>query len=505
MNTFTPDLSIARLIVRSKKMDRDAGNNARNPNQFGTTQGQAGAGSADAGPLDHDPLGEPSSIEEMQQKHRLQMLGMTSMPNLLQNPLQHSQNRGMELMGWAAASSGGIPQAPTAAPSSNAMNQASASMFSNSIMQQLQAGQQQRLDVATQMASLQPQHQQLQLLQQPASSAPSLQEQLQQLQQLQRAQLLQQQQQQQLMNISNSTTGSADANAETGLGALFDSSQSSDTLLLQLQLQQLRQQHQNLMAQQQHDQMQNPTQVLSATSRMNSASIGALQMQNNAASSSSAFLTPPPASVSAASSQALFGANSASPAGFLGKIPGQDFSNPMQSVQQQQQQIGSDPSGSFSSRNSVGFFDAWTSSAMPLGGQILPGGAPVPSKDNAPTNILKPLSAYNYFFTEERERLLDGEKSFANETNEARKMRLLSMHWSKDRNKRRPHRKTHGKISFTTLSKHIGQKWRELSESEKSFYKNVAKADMARYKEELAKRDREIANEASLKSDRDDG
>ena len=99
--------------------------------------------------------------------------------------------------------------------------------------------------------------------------------------------------------------------------------------------------------------------------------------------------------------------------------------------------------------------------------------------------VLKPLSAYNYFFTDERGRLVnetEGEDQRGVRYSEERKLWLLSHHWSKDRTKRRRHRKTHGIIEFTELSRLIGQRWRHLPESEKDFYRSVAKADMERYK-----------------------
>jgi hypothetical protein len=108
-------------------------------------------------------------------------------------------------------------------------------------------------------------------------------------------------------------------------------------------------------------------------------------------------------------------------------------------------------------------------------------------KEEEQQDVLRPLSAYNFFFSDERERLLNAGKDTSAdvESHEMRKERLLAQHVAKDRSKRRPHRKTHGKITFTTLSKLIGQRWRQLPELEKNFFKEVAKADLMRYHHEL--------------------
>jgi hypothetical protein len=113
--------------------------------------------------------------------------------------------------------------------------------------------------------------------------------------------------------------------------------------------------------------------------------------------------------------------------------------------------------------------------------------SPSPSKSpkKEDEDVLRPLSAYNFFFSDERDRLLNG-KDTSMKSYEMRKEQLLAQHVAKDRSKRRPHRKTHGKITFTTLSKLIGQRWRQLPEVEKNFYKEVAKADLMRYHDELA-------------------
>lgn len=73
-----------------------------------------------------------------------------------------------------------------------------------------------------------------------------------------------------------------------------------------------------------------------------------------------------------------------------------------------------------------------------------------------------------------------------NETFDDLKKRLLEQHVRKDRSKRRPHRKTHGRIGFTDLSKIVGKRWRELPDEKKQLYRDIAAADLARYQKEVA-------------------
>jgi hypothetical protein len=124
-----------------------------------------------------------------------------------------------------------------------------------------------------------------------------------------------------------------------------------------------------------------------------------------------------------------------------------------------------------------------------------------PTKVQAETTAQLPiraLSAYNFFFRDERERIIncdDGDdpldpaslkaKRDAVSFNEEKKKLLLSGHWFRDRTAKRRHRKTHGKIAFTALSKVIAQAWRDLPESEKAFYREVAADDLERYQREL--------------------
>jgi hypothetical protein len=75
-----------------------------------------------------------------------------------------------------------------------------------------------------------------------------------------------------------------------------------------------------------------------------------------------------------------------------------------------------------------------------------------------PLTPIRPLSAYNYFFRDERERILHDRKGKQSQDRsllytKERQARSLNAHWNQDRTKRRRHRKTHGQVSFTQLSK----------------------------------------------------
>jgi len=55
----------------------------------------------------------------------------------------------------------------------------------------------------------------------------------------------------------------------------------------------------------------------------------------------------------------------------------------------------------------------------------------------------------------------------------------------RDWRSRRPHRRTHGKVSFTNLIRHVSDRWKALDEKDKAIYIKHSKIDQQRYREEV--------------------
>jgi hypothetical protein len=93
----------------------------------------------------------------------------------------------------------------------------------------------------------------------------------------------------------------------------------------------------------------------------------------------------------------------------------------------------------------------------------------------------RPLSAYNFFFQDERAKLL-GSQIIEDEHDDPR-----------ERKKRR-HRKAHGKIGFTQLAKHVGQLWKTLDAETRKSYDMKFQQAKKRYAAELEEYEEQLFN-----------
>jgi HMG (high mobility group) box len=128
---------------------------------------------------------------------------------------------------------------------------------------------------------------------------------------------------------------------------------------------------------------------------------------------------------------------------------------------------------------------------------------PSPALSGKWASSAKPLTAYNYFFRFERERLLvcdsgdTGESlrgvfydyhKWTKDNTMVFQRKVLTDQWNRDPTVKRKHCKSHGRISLANLSKHIAASWKNLPDSAKNVFREIAAADYQRYKMETAQR-----------------
>ena len=128
-------------------------------------------------------------------------------------------------------------------------------------------------------------------------------------------------------------------------------------------------------------------------------------------------------------------------------------------------------------------------------------------------NLLSFLDADNFFFSEARKEILKALPDAGlkgDENNRKQTLDTILLHASPEeealptenhisqqilherklpvihnKEKRRPHRKSHGKIGFIELSQAVSRRWRNLPTDKVNFYQNLAKLDKNRFKKAL--------------------
>jgi hypothetical protein len=104
----------------------------------------------------------------------------------------------------------------------------------------------------------------------------------------------------------------------------------------------------------------------------------------------------------------------------------------------------------------------------------------------------RPLSAYNFYFQLERERIIacdeaDRDLTVIYTVEDVSRLTLMQQAKAKENKpkEKRSHRKTHGKISFGDLARTIANKWKRLDKDGREIFEGSAMVEKERYRKEL--------------------
>jgi hypothetical protein len=93
----------------------------------------------------------------------------------------------------------------------------------------------------------------------------------------------------------------------------------------------------------------------------------------------------------------------------------------------------------------------------------------------------RPLSSYNIYYQLERNRIVDGRQELASIDELVKNVENILY----TRKEKRPHRKTHGTISFQELSREIANSWKSIEPGYRSLLDTYAAKDLDRYRNEV--------------------